>query len=182
MIRAFATGTLVWVGVLSLGVYFYEPAPPKPIALDAVPSYSIKAPVKWHNVPEYSWASTLEAIRHIETGGLADGGLGAVGDGGRASGPYQIHAIYHTDAAERDSALFSYSEVAYSAAYSERVIYSYMGRYAAESRDRLLEGKGMLVDVETIARIHNGGPKGKLKRATLPYWGRVHETLLSHAH
>ena len=140
----------------------------------AIPIGSVPAPA-------YSWGRTLEAIRLIETGGLPHGGLGAHGDDGRAAGPYQIHEIYHTDAAERDTALTGYAQCATSKAYSERVIFSYMGRYAPQSRHRLLNGTAMLKDVEMIARIHNGGPRGSLKRATLPYWSKVHAALLSQA-
>jgi len=30
---------------------------------------------------------------------------------------------------------------------------------------------------ETLARIHNGGPKGHRKAATLPYWRTIRERL-----
>ena len=42
----------------------------------------------------YSWDDALRAIREVETGGLPDHGRGAVGDGGKALGPFQIHAAY----------------------------------------------------------------------------------------
>ena len=33
-------------------------------------------------------------------------------------------------------------------------------------------------DAEIIARIHNGGPRGMKKQATLPYWRKVQSKLL----
>ena len=32
-------------------------------------------------------------------------------------------------------------------------------------------------DAQTIARVHNGGPTGPAKAATLTYWKRVREAL-----
>jgi hypothetical protein len=39
----------------------------------------------------------LDALRRVETGGIPDPSL-AVGDGGAAIGPYQIHRPYWLDA------------------------------------------------------------------------------------
>ena len=47
----------------------------------------------------YTWTDTLQAIRQVETGGQPNEGRGAVGDGGRALGPLQIHRVYHVDPA-----------------------------------------------------------------------------------
>jgi len=123
--------------------------------------------------PVYGWRDTLDAIRITETGGLPDDGEGAVGDGGNALGPYQIWTPYHTDAAERDKTLTSYQSCLNSKAYSERVVRAYMNRYARAALRRLEAGAGTLADVETVARIHNGGPRGATKKATLPYWRKV---------
>lgn len=123
--------------------------------------------------PAYSWRQTLDAIRIVETGGTPNDGRGAVGDGGAAIGPYQIHNIYHVDAHDRDHALNDYKRCLNSIAYSERVVEVYMSRYARCAVCRLRLGKGTLADVETIARIHNGGPKGASKKATLGYWAKV---------
>ena len=54
-------------------------------------------------------------------------------------------------------------------AYAERVIDAYMRRYAAEA--------WRIGDAETVARVHNGGPNGAQKQATLGYWQRVRSRL-----
>ena len=46
----------------------------------------------------YSWRETLDAIRVVETGGCPNDGIGAIGDGGNALGPYQIWKPYWIDA------------------------------------------------------------------------------------
>ena len=125
----------------------------------------------------YAWRQTLDAIRQVETGGLPNEGVGARGDGGRAAGPYQIHRIYHTDATSRDRALTDYGKCLTSKQYSERVVRAYMDRYARSALGRLEAGAGTLVDVERIARIHNGGPRGHQKKATLKYWAKVKTNL-----
>ena len=103
----------------------------------------------------------LDAIRTVETGGHADP-ANAVGDGGRALGPYQIHYGYWLDATERDPALraLGYQSVR-DQAIAERVVLAYLTRYAPSW------------DLRTIARIHNGGPRGHTKPATLGYAARV---------
>lgn len=121
----------------------------------------------------YSWSDLLPAIRIVETGGSPNGGLGAIGDGGKAIGPYQIWAIYHTDAAERDKTLDNYRRCLNSTSYSEQVIKVYMKRYARSAAMRLDQGKASLADLETVARIHNGGPRGAKKDATKKYWAKV---------
>ncbi len=126
----------------------------------------------------YSSVNTLDAIRQVETGGLPNDGRGAVGDGGRAIGPYQIHNVYHVDAAQRNKRLKSYRNCLNSLSYSEKVISSYMERYASKAWKRLQRGKGTLADVQTIARIHNGGPRGHTKKSTEKYWKKVLRVLV----
>lgn len=121
----------------------------------------------------YSWRQTLDAIRQVETGGTPNDGIGARGDGGAAIGPYQIHRVYHIDAAERDRTLTDYQSCLSSKSYSERVMKAYMKRYASAELRRLEAGQGTRGDVEKIARIHNGGPRGHKKRATDGYWAKV---------
>lgn len=125
----------------------------------------------------YSWAETLEAIRQVETGGCPNEGRGARGDGGNAIGPFQVWRIYHTDAAERDRSLTDYRRCLDSMDYSRRVVRAYMSRYARAELGRLEAGRGSLADVEKVARIHNGGPKGHRKSATDGYWAKVRRAL-----
>ena len=126
---------------------------------------------------QYTWRSTLDAIRQVETGGCPNGGIGAKGDRGNALGPYQIWKIYHTDAAERDKTLTDYRRCLTSRSYSERVVRAYMLRYARAATLRLTQGTATMADVERVARIHNGGPRGHKKKATLAYWTKVRRAI-----
>jgi hypothetical protein len=46
---------------------------------------------------------------------------------------------------------------------------SYFARYAPTALAKK--------DWETLARIHNGGPKGHTKKATLGYWSKVQKEM-----
>lgn len=103
--------------------------------------------------PESFW----RALHVVETGGK----LGPIiGDGGRALGPLQIHRAYHADS--RISG--DYSRCA-DLDYSRRVAEAYLKRYAPKA--------WAAGDVETLARVHNGGPAGARKAATLGYAAKV---------
>lgn len=103
--------------------------------------------------PESFW----RALHHVETSGR----LGPIlGDNGAALGPLQIHLAYWQDSGVSGT----YSQCA-DLAYSRRVVTAYLSRYARAAWDR--------ADVATLARIHNGGPMGHKKRATLAYARKV---------
>ena len=103
--------------------------------------------------PEAFW----RALHQVETSGRT----GAIlGDGGKALGPLQIHRVYHADSRVPGD----YSRCA-DLAYSRRVAEAYLRRYAPRA--------WAAGDVETLARIHNGGPAGARKAATLPYAAKV---------
>ena len=109
----------------------------------------------------------LDAIRQVETGGHRDP-ANAVGDNGAALGPYQIHRVYWQDAVQFDPSLVANGETyanVRNQAYAERVVMAYWSRYAKSW------------DAQTLARIHNGGPKGHVRKATLGYWGKVQAAL-----
>ena len=99
--------------------------------------------------PESFW----RALHIVETSGR-HGPI--VGDGGRSLGPLQIHRAYHADSRVAGD----YSRVA-DLAYAKRVATAYFKRYAPAA--------WAAGDVETLARIHNGGPRGHLKPATKGY-------------
>jgi hypothetical protein len=103
----------------------------------------------------------LDAIRQVESGGKADPGAG---DGGRSIGPYQIQRAYWRDSGVPGS----YRQVR-NAAYAERVILAYWKRHVPQALSQ--------ADWSTLARVHNGGPAGHRKNATLPYWQRVRKVL-----
>jgi hypothetical protein len=103
--------------------------------------------------PDSFW----RALHIVETSGRHGPILG---DQGRSLGPLQIMRAYHSDSRVPGD----YSRVA-DLAYSKRVATAYLRRYAPEAWAR--------GDVETLARVHNGGPRGASKPATLGYGRKV---------
>jgi hypothetical protein len=101
--------------------------------------------------------SFFRALHIVETSGRT----GAIlGDGGKALGPLQIHKAYHADARVGGD----YSRCA-DLDYSRRVVTAYLQRYAPQA--------WAAGDVTTLARIHNGGPRGATKQATVNYGAKV---------
>lgn len=96
----------------------------------------------------------LDAIRAVESGGRS---VVPRGDDGRARGPYQIWRSYWID-----SGVAGRYEDVDDAEYSRRVVRAYWSRYAPKNASH-----------ETLARIHNGGPRGHMRAATMQYWRRV---------
>jgi len=107
----------------------------------------------------------LDAIRQVESGGDDS----AIGDGGKAIGAYQIWSVYHEDAQDWCKELKGTWADCYARVYAERCVAAYWHRYA---RKALRNG-----DHETLARVHNGGPRGATKKATEGYWRKVQEAL-----
>ena len=101
--------------------------------------------------------SFFRALHVVETGGRTGPILG---DNGRALGPLQIHRGYHADARVAGD----YSRCA-DLDYSKRVVSAYLQRYAPQA--------WAAGDVKTLARIHNGGPRGANKPATVAYGDKV---------
>jgi len=102
-------------------------------------------------------ASFFRALHVVETGGRRGA---IIGDQGRALGPLQIHRAYHADARIGGD----YARCA-DLDYSRRVVSAYLQRYAPQA--------WAAGDVVTLARIHNGGPKGASKPATVAYGDKV---------
>jgi len=102
--------------------------------------------------------SFFRALHIVETSGRTGPILG---DGGKALGPLQIHRAYHADSRVAGG---DYSRCA-DLDYSKRVVSAYLQRYAPQAWDA--------GDVVTLARIHNGGPKGASKPATVAYGDKV---------
>ena len=109
----------------------------------------------------------LDALAQVESGGKDD----AVGDNGKAIGRMQIWEIYHTDAVAHAPAIGGEYADCKGKAYAERIVMAYLHRYGKQA----LKGK----DYEKLARIHNGGPRGHTKRATVKYWRKVEKALAS---
>ena len=102
-------------------------------------------------------ASFFRALHVVETSGRTGP---IIGDGGRALGPLQIHRAYHADARIGGD----YSRCA-DLDYSKRVVSAYLQRYAPAAWES--------GDVKTLARVHNGGPRGANKAATVAYGDKV---------
>ena len=109
----------------------------------------------------------LDALAQVESGGKDD----AVGDNGKAIGRMQIWEIYHADAVAHAPGIAGEYADCKGKAYAERVVMAYLHRYAKKA----LADK----DYAKLARIHNGGPRGHTKRATLKYWAKVEKALAS---
>ncbi len=107
--------------------------------------------------PESFW----RALHQVETSGRH----GAIlGDNGKSLGPLQISRAYHADSRVAGS----YDQVS-DLAYARRVATAYFKRYAPAAWES--------GDVETLARIHNGGARGHKKQATLPYADKVRRAM-----
>jgi len=106
------------------------------------------------------------ALHKVESGGRTGK---IIGDNGRALGPLQIHKEYFLDAAAVDKTLGKdYSKVE-DLSFAKRVVTAYLKRYAPTAYKTR--------DYQTLARIHNGGPAGHKKTATLKYWAKVKREL-----
>lgn len=113
----------------------------------------------------------LAALRSVETGGKPKKGVGAIGDKGRALGPFQIHRAYFLDAQEFDESLktHQYKDCA-GYEVSVKAVTAYMNRY----------GRQYIVssNYEALARLHNAGHAWDKKLSlTDGYWRRVEKAL-----
>ena len=106
----------------------------------------------------------FDAIRQVESGGRDN----AVGDGGKSVGPYQIGRAYWADGCKQGNVKWDYDEHVRDSDHCEYVMYYYWQRYCRQA---------MNGDWQTLARVHNGGPTGPAKKATLPYWQKVKKEL-----
>lgn len=107
----------------------------------------------------------IKAIETVESNGRDD----ATGDGGRAAGRYQIWRAYWQDAVEHCPEIGGSYEDVRDRAYGRRVVVAYLLRYCPSAVAE--------ADLERCARVHNGGPRGHKRRATLPYWRKVEAVL-----
>jgi muramidase (phage lysozyme) len=89
----------------------------------------------------------------------------AVGDNGASIGRYQIQYNYWFDA--RMS--YGTHEDCIKPEYARKVMLRYWARYVPQALARQ--------DFEVLSRVHNGGPKGHLKKSTIKYWQLVRAQL-----
>ncbi len=109
----------------------------------------------------------FRAIAHVESGGDDT----AIGDGGASLGQYQIGLAYWRDAwgldrePVTDAMRARYRREVVDPATARRTMLAYWRRYCPAA----LEAG----DWETLARVHNGGPRGAEKKVTEAYAARV---------
>ena len=103
--------------------------------------------------PESFW----RALHLVETSGRHGPILG---DNGRSLGPLQISRAYFID-----SRIGGTYEQVSDLAFARKVVSAYLQRYAPQA--------WAAGDVTTLARIHNGGPAGARKSATVNYGAKV---------
>lgn len=102
----------------------------------------------------------LDAIAKVES----RGNPASVGDSGRAAGLYQIHRSYWADGTRILGVNWDYQD-AQDPQKARHVVHAYLSHYG--------KGKTLL----DMARIHNGGPKGDRKEATLAYAQKIERAL-----
>lgn len=107
----------------------------------------------------------LDALAEVESNHKDN----AVGDDGKAIGRYQVWKVYWSDAIEYAPQIRGEYSDCKNKKYAERIVVAYLLRYAKDAVK--------VRDYQTLARIHNGGPKGATKRATLKYWQKVEKAL-----
>jgi Destabilase len=102
----------------------------------------------------------LDAIAVVES----HDNPGAVGDHGRAVGVYQIHRSYWAEGTEILGVAWDYRD-ARDPEKAREVVRAYLSYYG--------RGKTLL----DMARIHNCGPRGYQKAATLAYARKIEQVL-----
>jgi hypothetical protein len=110
--------------------------------------------------PEDPMDRLLDAIAVVES----RDNPAAVGDHGRALGVYQIHRSYWAEGTEILGVTWEYRE-ARDPEKARQVVRAYLSHYG--------RGKTLL----DMARIHNGGPRGYEKAATLAYARKIEQLL-----
>ena len=122
-------------------------------------------------IKQDNYRHLLDAICKVESNCQSD----AVGDNGKAIGAYQIWYDYWYDAVtfsdDDDLKLSDGYESCYDKDYSEKLMLVYWERFATMKR------LGRVPTDEDRARIHNGGPNGYKKEATITYWSKVRKEL-----
>jgi len=110
--------------------------------------------------------TVFHVIRQVETGGHPDP-ANAIGDQGRSLGPYQISRAYFQDAVDHDPSLYGLEyEGVRDQRMSEIIMLAYFERWVPTPWT-----------FESLARTHNGGPRGRFKDSTLPYWRKCQEMI-----
>ena len=108
--------------------------------------------------------ATLKAMIWVESRGDPN----AVGDGGRAIGPYQMHKGYWKDATGFLGVDWPYQD-ARDPVKAAMAVEAYTRHYAEYYKLQLTP--------EVIARLHVGGPRGPFRKSSIPYWLKVKQVM-----
>ena len=134
------------------------PAAPQPArAAEALPTPQPGDRVDWGR-----FFAAIEAVESVN-------GRRPVGDRGRSLGPYHISRAYWKDATAFGGVRWDYASGVWDRRRCRQVMLWYWQRWCPEA---LRQG-----DLATLARIHNGGPRGDGKRNTLRFWHRVRHAM-----
>jgi soluble lytic murein transglycosylase-like protein len=125
-------------------------------SLQAACLYLLVPAVNARPAPDRALERLLDAIARVESRRDPN----AVGDHGRAVGIYQIHRRYWQDGTRILGVDWPYRD-ARNPHKARQVVRAYLSHYG--------KGKSLM----DLARIHNGGPQGDEKKATLSYARRV---------
>ena len=129
------------------------------VILTAVtPAQAMRA---WHH-------PLFRALRTVESSNRPK----AVGDKGAAVGVYQLHRGYIKDVNRIYGTRFT-PEDRWDPIKSHQIVRLYLAHYGRV----YTRVTGKPVTCETLARIHNGGPKGWRKSATGSYWAKVQQEM-----
>ncbi len=104
-----------------------------------------------------NWVALIAALIAVESGGDA----AAVGDGGDAWGPLQIHAAVLVDVNRHWRTAYGRDDC-FNPDSARRICKLY-----------LMQWCGAVATPEQYARTWNGGPHGVMRAATESYWERV---------
>ena len=153
-------GTIYVLGVFSIAIYInFQETETKPLAVASSLEDSGKEEIS-------SSCKLLDAICKVESNGDCSK-VGKVGE----LGCYQIRECYWIDALEHDPSIGGIYEDVLDEEYSQKIILAYWDRYATMKR------LGRIPTDEDRARIHNGGPNGYKKSATVKYWNKIQNEL-----
>lgn len=112
----------------------------------------------------------LKSIKMVESNGNknAKGDYDKKNKEYRAIGSFQLWKIYVDDVNRISNKKFNYED-RYDENKSKEMVKIYLNHYG--KRYERLTGK--IATDEVLSRIHNGGPNGWKKEATIKYWNKV---------
>ena len=106
----------------------------------------------------------MDAIAEVESG-----------RGATSANVYQLRPIFVEDVCRISGQRFTFGQVVGCDELARCCIENYWEHYGARY-NRMTDRSA---DASVLARIHNGGPDGWRKPATVPYWRRVRNALVA---